>query len=136
MSKSVTAPKPGFFGHFPAAFGLYLRASSPDKKNHYLYLGTNKSTPVFAFTKYGGLKRTLQAILHSTSEWRSEPLALFGIEGIWRGTPVITLPALSQAEGTAPRVERVKNRGGFKEDKWSFTVPVGSRNNLQDQTFE
>ena len=63
-------------------------------------------------------------------------MALFGIEGVIRGTSIITLPALSQSADNAPRVEKLKDKGGFKEEIFTFTVPVGPGNNLQDQTFE
>ena len=136
MSPPAPVPKPGSFGQFPAAFGMYFRASSSDKKNHYFYLGTDKSTPSYALTVHKGLKRTLQAQLHSTPAWDAQPLALFGIEGVWRATSVLTLPALSETGGTAPRVEKLKDLGGFKEERHSFTVPTASGNSLQDQTFE
>ena len=64
MSQTPVTPRPGYFGQLPPAFGLYLRGSGPDKKTHYLYLATDKSTPVLGFSVYKGLKRKLQAVLH------------------------------------------------------------------------
>ena len=127
MSKTSAAPTPapGHFGHFPQQFGLYFRASAQDKKTHYFFLGTSPSAPVYAFSVHKGLKRTLQATLHSSPEWTSAPLATFGIEGIWKGVSVITLPALSDAAGGAPTVVRVKDKGSLKEEKFVFPVPVG-----------
>ncbi|KAH8172263.1 hypothetical protein LIA77_09031 [Sarocladium implicatum] len=128
--------QPGYFGAFPRTFSLYFLGPG-QKINAFLFAENRDGQiwPLNAITVHQGMVN-VQAVLHSGPSRDTPPLALAGLEKLFRSTTVIALPAYDSHDGGAAvnQIVRLKDSSGIKFEKWLFSVPVGPQGRIE--TFE
>lgn len=128
--------RPGYFGTFPRTFSLYFLG--PGQGINAFFFAESRDSqihPLNAITVHQGMVN-VQAILHSGPHRDTPPLALAGLEKLFRSTTVIALPAYDHQDGGAAvnQIVLLKDSGGIRFEKWQFSVPVGPQGRIE--TFE
>ncbi|KAK2596692.1 hypothetical protein QQS21_006207 [Conoideocrella luteorostrata] len=128
------ALSPGYYGAFPATFGLHFLGRSQDKKADYYIIGLDHSgasvQPLYAVTVHKGTVKH-QVTLHAGPNHSDAALGLAGAEKLFRSMSLVALPAPAAGSGdSAPTavndIVQLSPQKSLKYDNFNFSSVVGS----------